>query len=160
MLNPVEGRRPGVPPSCGQPRPHGDNCGRRPVERRLTTVDTAVRRRRDRSRCMAPIGSDNAVRDHVDLPAMTPEVAAALTPTLVGATAVAALLLVVLAYESVEAVDIIVHEGGHMVVGSLVGRRVRHFEIEPAGTAVTRFSLPSPWGPARIISAVAGYPAV
>jgi Peptidase M50B-like len=108
---------------------------------------------------MAPIRSDNAVRDHVDLPAMTPEVAAALTPTLVGATAIAALLLVVLAYESVEAVDIIVHEGGHMVVGALVGRRVRHFEIEPDLNAYTRFD-PSPWGPARIISAVAGYPAV
>jgi Peptidase M50B-like len=108
---------------------------------------------------MAPIRSDNAVRDHVDLPAMTPEVAAALTPTLVGATAIAALLLVVLAYESVEAVDIIVHEGGHMVVGSLVGRRVRHFEIESDLNAYTRFD-PAPWGPARIISAVAGYPAV
>lgn len=90
---------------------------------------------------------------------MTPQVAAALTVPVVGGTAIAALLLLAVAADSVEVVDIIVHEGAHMVVGFLTGRRVRHFAIEADGNAYTRYD-PSPWGPARILSAVAGYPAV
>lgn len=89
---------------------------------------------------------------------MTPQVAAALTGPLVGGTAVAALLLLAVAAGAMEVPDIIVHEGAHMVVGFLTGRRVHHFEIEADGNAVTRFD-PSPWGPARILSAMAGYPA-
>ena len=33
-----------------------------------------------------------------------------------------------------EVLDTIVHEGGHMVVGSLAGLRVHDFEIEAYGT--------------------------
>jgi hypothetical protein len=89
---------------------------------------------------------------------MAPQVAAALTPLVLTGAAVAVLLLLVVAASAMEVLDIIVHEGAHMVVGFLTGRRVRHFEIEADGNAYTRYD-PSPWGPARILSAMAGYPA-
>jgi hypothetical protein len=89
---------------------------------------------------------------------MTAQVAAALTLPVVTAAAITALLLLAVAASSMEVLDIIVHEGAHMVVGLLTGRRVRHFVIEADGNAFTRYD-PSPWGPARILSAMAGYPA-
>jgi hypothetical protein len=66
---------------------------------------------------------------------VTTEVAAALTPLVVGATAVAALLLVVVAYEAVGALDTIAHEAGHMVAGALTGHRISHFEVTSGGRA-------------------------
>lgn len=91
---------------------------------------------------------------------MTPQVAAALTLPVLAGAAVAVLLLLVVAAKSVEVLDTIVHEGGHMVVGMLVGLRLRNFEIEASGGAVTRFDPTRwRWGPARILSAMAGYSA-
>jgi hypothetical protein len=89
---------------------------------------------------------------------MTPLVAAALTLPVLGGAAIAVLFLLVVAADSVEALDTIVHESAHMVVGFLTGRRVKHFAIQPDGNAFTEYE-PSPWGPARILSAMAGYPA-
>jgi hypothetical protein len=89
---------------------------------------------------------------------MTPQVAAALTTPLLGATAIAVLLLLVVAAPSVEALDTIVHEGAHMVVALLTGLGVRHFKIQADGNAYTLYKR-APWGPARILSGMAGYAA-
>jgi Peptidase M50B-like len=106
--------------------------------------------------CVTSCLSDNAVRDHVDPSAMTPEVAAALTPTLVGTTAIAALLLVAVAYEAVGALDTIAHEAGHMVAGALPGHRIGYFEVTRGGEGVTYHSAQG-WGPGRILLSAAGY---
>jgi hypothetical protein len=87
---------------------------------------------------------------------MTPQVAAALTPTLVGAAAMAALLLVVVAYEAVGALDTIAHEAGHMAVGALTGHRISHFEVTSGGEGGTYHSGQG-WGPGRILLSAAGY---
>jgi Peptidase M50B-like len=87
---------------------------------------------------------------------VTPEIAAALTPTVVGAAAVAALLLVALAYDAVGALDTIAHEAGHMVVGALTGHRISHFEVTSGGEGGTYHSRQG-WGPGRILLSAAGY---
>jgi Peptidase M50B-like len=87
---------------------------------------------------------------------VTAEVAAALTLPVLAGAAVAVLFVLAVATDAVDALDTIAHEGGHMIVGLLTGRRLQDFELEAAGGGVTHFD-PSPWGPARIISAMAGY---
>ena len=87
---------------------------------------------------------------------MTPQVAAALTPTVVGAAAVAALLLVVVAYEAVGALVTVAHEAGHMVVGAATGHRIDHFEVSRGGEGVTWHSDHG-WSPGRILLSAAGY---
>ena len=87
---------------------------------------------------------------------MTSEVAAALTPLVVGAAAAVALLLVVVAYEAVGALDTIAHEAGHMVVGALTGRQIHYFEVTSGGEGVTYHSGQG-WGPGRILLSAAGY---
>lgn len=89
---------------------------------------------------------------------MTPLVAAALTTPVVAAAAVAAMLLVVVAGGAVAALDTIVHEGGHMVVGFLTGSRIVSFELSSGDEAVTRMSARG-WGPGRILTTAAGYTA-
>ena len=88
---------------------------------------------------------------------MTPQVAAALTGPVVGATAVAALLLVAVAYEAVGALVTVAHESGHMLVGVLTGHRVDHFEVEIGGAGST-LQTDHGWGPGRILLTAAGYP--
>ena len=131
----------------------GGDTGRHQWSRR--TVDSRTRMWTT-SDLEAPV--DNTVRDHVETPPMTPQVAAALTTPVLGATAIAVLLLLVVAAPAVEALDTIIHEGAHMVVALLTGLGVQHFEIKADGNAET---LPkrSPWGPARILTGMAGYPA-
>jgi Peptidase M50B-like len=87
---------------------------------------------------------------------MTTLVAAALTPTVVGGTAVAALLLVVFVHEAAGPLVAVAHEGGHMAVGLLTGLRVNRFEIKSRSNAETTFG-PLPWGPGRILMTIAGY---
>jgi hypothetical protein len=87
---------------------------------------------------------------------VTPEITAALTPTVVGAAAVAALLLVALAYDAVGALDTIAHEAGHMVAGALTGHRISHFEVTSGGEGGTYHSRQG-WGPGRILLSAAGY---
>jgi hypothetical protein len=87
---------------------------------------------------------------------VTPEIAAALTPTVVGAAAVAALLLVALAYDAVGALDTIAHEAGHMVAGAATGHRISHFEVTSGGEGGTYHSGQG-WGPGRILLSAAGY---
>lgn len=87
---------------------------------------------------------------------MTPGITAALTPTVVGAAAVAALLLVALAYDAVGALDTIAHEAGHMVAGALTGHRISHFEVTSGGEGGTYHSGQG-WGPGRILLSAAGY---
>ena len=53
---------------------------------------------------------------------MTTAVAAALTPWVLGATALTALLLVVVAYEAVGVLVTIAHEAGHVVFGAATGQ--------------------------------------
>lgn len=89
---------------------------------------------------------------------MAPEVAAALTTPIVASAAVAAGLLVLLARTAVDPVLSLVHEGGHMAVGTLTGLRVLHFRINDVGSAETAF-VPMRWGPARILMGIAGYAA-
>jgi hypothetical protein len=55
---------------------------------------------------------------------MNPEVTAALTQPVVAVAAAVAVLLVIVAAGSVEALDTVIHEGAHMVVGFLTGREV------------------------------------
>ena len=81
---------------------------------------------------------------------MTEQVAAVLTGPLLGATAVAALLLVVLADEAVGALVTLVHEAGHMVVAAVTGRRIDHFQVFRPGEGVT-YSAKRGWGPSRIL---------
>jgi hypothetical protein len=87
---------------------------------------------------------------------MAPQVAPLLTPPLLGATAVAALLLVVVAYEAVGALVTLAHEGGHVTVNTLAGRTVDHFQVFKGGSGVT-VSADRGWGRARILSSAAGY---
>jgi len=87
---------------------------------------------------------------------VTPEITAALTPTVVGAAAVAALLLVALAYDAVGALDTIAHEAGHMVAGAVTGHRISHFEVTSGGEGGTYHSGQG-WGPGRILLSAAGY---
>ncbi len=89
---------------------------------------------------------------------MTEQVAAVLTGPLLGATAVAALLLVVLADEAVGALVTLVHEAGHMVVAAVTGRRINHFQVFRPGEGVT-YSAKRGWGPSRILGSAAGYTA-
>jgi hypothetical protein len=87
---------------------------------------------------------------------VTTEVAAALTPLVVGATAVAALLLVVVAYEAVGALDTIAHEAGHMVAGALTGHQIRYFEVTSGGEGGT-WRSDHGWSLGRILLRMAGY---
>ena len=68
---------------------------------------------------------------------MTPQVGPVLPGPLLGATAVAALLLVVVAYEAVGALVTLAHEGGHMAVNALTGRTIHYFEVHEGGSGVT-----------------------
>lgn len=89
---------------------------------------------------------------------MTPQVAALLTTPMLGATAVAALLAVVVGRPGTGAVLTIAHEGGHMAVGVLTGHRIHGFEVEDHTAGVTWMSRKG-WGPARILTGAAGYTA-
>jgi Peptidase M50B-like len=88
---------------------------------------------------------------------MTAQVAAALTwPVLAGA-AIGVLVLLIVAGGPVGRVVTITHEGGHMVIGSLTGGRVKDFELsarqEGGGTNYHR--LPGWLG--DILTTFAGY---
>ena len=89
---------------------------------------------------------------------MTEQAAGILTRPLLGATAVAALLLVVLADGAVGALITLVHEAGHMVVAAVSGRRIDHFQVFGPGEGVTQ-SAARGWGPTRILLSAAGYTA-
>jgi hypothetical protein len=89
---------------------------------------------------------------------MTPQVAAALTGPVVGATAVAALVLVTVAYTAVGALVTIAHESGHVLVGAVTGHRVSHFQVKIGGAGETRLS-DNGWSLGRIAHTAAGYPA-
>jgi hypothetical protein len=88
---------------------------------------------------------------------MTPRVEAALTTPVVGGTAIAALLLVAVAYEAVGALVTVAHEGGHMLIGVLGGHKIHHFEVKIGGAGETLRSDHG-WGPGRILVTAAGYP--
>lgn len=92
----------------------------------------------------------------VTLGRVTPEVAEALTRQVVSSALAVVILLVLVAANAMAAPVVVVHEGGHMVVGLLTGRDVRRFEFKPSGDAVTSFG-PWGWGPGRILSGLAGY---
>lgn len=87
---------------------------------------------------------------------MTPSVAAALTPTVLAGSAVAALLLVVVAYKAIGALVTIAHEAGHVVFGTLTGHKVDHFKVDFGGQGGTLRSDHG-WGPGRILTVFAGY---
>jgi hypothetical protein len=100
--------------------------------------------------------SDNGNRDQVETSAMTPLVAAALTTPVVAGAAIAVLLLLVVAGDSVAALPTVAHEGGHMVVGILTGHKILYFEMDDADNAGTQ-PAKTRWGPGRILTAFAGY---
>ncbi|HEX5811440.1 MAG TPA: M50 family metallopeptidase [Pseudonocardia sp.] len=79
-----------------------------------------------------------------------------LTPWVLGATALTALLLVVVAYEAVGTLDTIAHEAGHMVVGALTGHRIRYFEVTSGGEGAT-WRSDHGWSLGRILLRMAGY---
>ena len=81
-----------------------------------------------------------------------------LTAPVLGATALAALLLVVVAYDSVGAVVTLAHEGGHMAANVLTGRTIHYFEVTD-GTAGVTASTDRGWGLGRILVGAAGYTA-
>jgi hypothetical protein len=87
---------------------------------------------------------------------MTSQVNAVVTTSLLGATAVAALVLIIVAYDAVGALVTLAHEGGHMAVNALTGRTIDHFQVFKGGSGVT-VSTDRGWGPARILSSAAGY---
>jgi hypothetical protein len=94
MLRSCSPGPPDVPLNCGQLEPHGDNSDK---TRPITTAEIEPSPRRDT------------------------EITVALIPTVVGATAVAALLLVAVADDAVGALDAIAHEAGHMVADAVTG---------------------------------------
>jgi Peptidase M50B-like len=100
--------------------------------------------------------TDNAGQDHVEASPMTPLVAAALTGPVLGGTALAALVLVIVAYDAVGALVTVAHEAGHVVVGALTGGRIHYFEVSD-GTAGVTVSDRRRWGPGRILAGAAGY---
>ena len=87
---------------------------------------------------------------------MTPQVATLLTTPLLGATAIAALLFVVVGWHGIGVLLTIAHEGGHVAVGVLTGHRVHDFEVQDHTAGVTR-SINKGWGPGRILMGAAGY---
>ena len=88
---------------------------------------------------------------------MTAQVAAALTWPVLGATAVAVGLLVLLAGHVVGPVVTVAHEGGHMAIGFLTGGRVKYFRLESdSEDAETRFD-PLPGWLGDILTTFAGY---
>lgn len=89
---------------------------------------------------------------------MTPLVADALTTPVLAGAAVAALLLVAVAYTAVGAVVTVAHEAGHMAVGALTGHRIDYFEVKMGGEGATWHSDHG-WGPGRILLSAAGYTA-
>lgn len=89
---------------------------------------------------------------------MTPQVAAPLTGPVLGATAVAALLLVAVAYTAVGALVTIAHESGHTLFGVLTGQGVEHFRVIVGGRGGTQ-PRTAGWWPGRILTVAAGYTA-
>ena len=89
---------------------------------------------------------------------MTPQVAAALTRPVVGATAVVALLLVAAAYTAVGALVTIAHESGHVLLGIVTGHKISHYEVEYGGAGGTSHSDHG-WSLGRILLSAAGYTA-
>lgn len=87
---------------------------------------------------------------------MTTEVAAALTPLVLGATALVALLLVVVAYEAVGALVTVAHEAGHVVFGAATGHRIHYFQVKIGGSGLTSHSDHG-WSLGRILLSAAGY---
>jgi hypothetical protein len=87
---------------------------------------------------------------------VTPEVAEALTRPVVSAALAVVILLVLVAGDAVGSVETTAHEGGHMVVAFLTGRRVEYFELDEKRGGATRFADPG-WGPGRILLWIAGY---
>jgi hypothetical protein len=87
---------------------------------------------------------------------VTPEITAALTPTVVGAAAVAALLLVAVAYDAVGALVTIAHEAGHVVFSAASRHRVHYFEVKMGGSGLTSREDRG-WNVGRILLGAAGY---
>jgi len=87
---------------------------------------------------------------------MTSQVNAVLTTPLLGATAVAALVLVTVAYDAVGVLVTIIHEGAHTLFGILTGQGVNHFRVIVGGRGVTQPKTAG-WWPARILTVSAGY---
>jgi hypothetical protein len=75
---------------------------------------------------------------------------------IVAATALGALLLLVVASGSARAFGTIAHESGHMAVGILTGHTVRYFEVTIGGEGATYWAGWR-WGPGRILLVLAGY---
>ena len=72
-----------------------------------------------------------------------------------GALAVV-IVLVLVAGDAVGSVVTTAHEGGHMVIALVTGRRIDYFELGEEGGGVTTFADRG-WGPGRILLWVAGY---
>jgi hypothetical protein len=90
---------------------------------------------------------------------MTSEVAAALTGPVLAGAAVAVIVLLVVAGDAVGRVVTITHEGGHMVVGLLVGGKLKHFYLNRNDDgAETQFN-PGPGWLGSQLTAFAGYAA-
>jgi hypothetical protein len=87
---------------------------------------------------------------------MTPLVGAELAGPVLGAAAIAALLLVLVADAAVGPVVTVAHEAGHMVVGALTGHRIDHFGVTGGWDGGTVHSHQG-WGPGRILLSAAGY---
>jgi hypothetical protein len=102
------------------------------------------------------VAADNVHLDRREISGVTPVVAAALTPTVLAASAVAALLLVLVAYDAVGALVTIAHEGGHMVVGTATGHRVHYFEVTHGREGAT-WRSDHGWSLGRILLRMAGY---
>jgi hypothetical protein len=88
---------------------------------------------------------------------VTSEAAAALTGPVVAAAALVAVLLVLVAYEAVGPVVTLVHEGGHMLVATLTGYRIKDFRVESGYSGGTSFARELGPGPANILTTLAGY---
>ena len=87
---------------------------------------------------------------------MTPEVAEALTRPVVSGALAVVIVLVLVAGGSVAVLDTVAHEGAHVAVGMLTGRRVLNFEVTDGDSGGT-YSEKTGWGPGRILTSFAGY---
>jgi hypothetical protein len=86
------------------------------------------------------------------------QVNAVLTTPLLGATAVAALVFVIVGWTGIGVVLTIAHEGGHMAMGVVTGHRIYSFEVKDHTAGVTSLTNKG-WGPGRVLTGAAGYTA-
>jgi hypothetical protein len=77
------------------------------------------------------------------------------TPFL-AASAVGALVLVLVAWQPVGALVTLAHESGHVAVGILTGHRILYFEVTDGDSGGTQPET-TRWGPGRILMTFAGY---